>query len=118
MTHQITKCSSCLDEVVPDRNGDCPSCRRNIIEVKQDVREELQFVCVVCNKSFFSFRDETGFDQAPCPDCGDLSNTPDFHAGEMARGHEVNRMALYWFFKILAMLFASGLGFALLSNLF
>ena len=48
-------------------------------------KEEFQFYCVVCDDFFESERDGTGYHQAPCPTCGDLSNSAHFHVGEMQR---------------------------------
>lgn len=115
---QINKCPSCNADVIPDSNGDCPDCRRNIIQLQKNPEEELQFYCVVCEDFFFSCRDDTGFDQAPCPTCGDLSCTPDFHVGEMVRVKEDQHVALYWVLKILAILLLSGLGLVIFRSMF
>ena len=118
MTKPIAKCPFCHAEAPPDRNGDCQACHRNIVDIKKDPLEQLQFYCVVCNEFFFSCRDDTGYDQAPCPECGDLSNTTDFFAGEHARNQDTNTFSLYLILKIAVILFLSGLGWAIISNLF
>ena len=118
MTKSITQCPNCLDNVTPDNSGSCPLCGANIIPIHKDPAEELQFYCVVCRDFFFACRDGTGYDQAPCPNCGDLSNTPDFHVAEMARGHHEKQVAWFWILKILAIMFASGVGWAIFKGLF
>ena len=122
MDNASTKCPNCLVDVLLDPNGDCPSCRRNIIESERDSSDELQFYCVVCEDFFHSYRDDTDFDQAPCPICGDLSNTTEFHVGEMHRDHQNQQATKDWgiriLLKIYAILFATGLGLALLKIIF
>lgn len=109
-------------DVLLDSDGDCPSCRRNIIESQRDSSEQLQFYCVVCEDFFHSSRADTGLEQARCPDCGDLSNTTDFHVGEMQRDQQdqqaIKVRGIRILLKIYAILFALELGLALLKSIF
>ena len=122
MDNASTKCPNCLVDVLLDPNGDCPSCQRNVNESERDSSEELQFYCVVCEDFFHTIRDDTGFDQAPCPICSDLSNTTDFHVGEMQRDNQeqqpIKDLGVRILLKIYAILFAIGLGLALLKIMF
>lgn len=85
MRHPTTKCPVCGVDLVLDENGDCRACRTNIQEVEREPNEELEFVCMVCEEMFVSRRDNSGYDQAACPVCGDISNTPEFHGLELER---------------------------------
>ena len=103
---------------MPDSEGNCPGCRTNLVPIEKDPDEQLQFYCVVCKDFFFSCRDDTGLDQAPCPECGDLSNTPDFHVDAMQRDQLGEKMAGLWILKILAILLFSGAGWAVFKIFF
>ena len=115
-------CPYCQAETTVDTNGDCCGCYRNLVEVEKDPNEKIWFFCVPCEKYFKTCRDGTGFDQAPCPECGDLSNTPRFHKGERNRNDDAGAIAmvvvLQCIFALLAVLFSSGLLAALLRRLF
>lgn len=111
-----TACTSC-GPVVLDRNGDCPQCRRNVVAIEKAADEKLRFFCVVCNENFVSQRDNTGYDQAPCPKCGDLSTTDEFDAGENVRTQRQVNAGWYWIIYILAMLVTSGLGWVMLNGI-
>jgi hypothetical protein len=91
-------------------------------EVEKDPNEQIWYFCVPCEKYFKSCRDGTGFDQAPCPDCGDPSNTPWFHKGERGRNHDAGNHALAVVLNVvpsvLILLISSGLGNASLKRLF
>lgn len=110
------KCPYCGVEVEIDQNGDCAVCHRNLVSVNCDLGNELQFYCAVCDDFFNSPPDGTGYDQAPCPACGDLSCTTDFHAGEMNRSRESTMVGLYWMIYIVVILLTSGVGWANFSS--
>lgn len=94
-------------------------CSTNIAAVKEDAKEKLEFYCAVCEDFFVSHRDDTGYDQAPCPKCGDLSNTPDFYSEEFERGRRDKQEALSWVLQIiLAFVVAIGGVWALLDIIF
>lgn len=109
-------------ETTVDVNGDCSGCFRNLVEVKKDPDEKIRFFCVPCENYFKSCRDGTGFDQAPCPKCGDLSNTPGFHSGEQMRDQDAGSIAgillLKFVLGLLVVLVMSGLAGVLLKRLF
>jgi uncharacterized paraquat-inducible protein A len=109
-------CPFCGAEASLDTNGDCSMCRRNVIAVEKDADEELQFYCEVCDDFFESRRDETGYDQARCPKCGELCLTPNFHAGDMARSDRSATVGLAWLIWLLLSVLASGLGWMILSQ--
>ena len=111
-----TKCPFCGSEILLDPNGDCTACRRNVIAVEKDANEELQFYCEVCDEFFESERDDTGYDQAPCPACGELCLTPDFHAGDMIRSEGSTNLGFAWLIWLLVGLLTSGLGWMILSQ--
>ena len=46
---------------------------------------ELQFYCEDCELNFESEPDGTGYEQAPCPSCGDVCMTVAFHEEERQR---------------------------------
>ena len=107
------KCYACRKVVFPDTRGECPECCRQLVDLQKGRDEELQFYCVVCEEFFFACRDDTGYDQAPCPKCGDLSNTPDFHVDSMRRS-EHERLSTWgwvtWLFIFLFVTRVSGGG--------
>lgn len=115
-------CPYCQAETTVDPNGDCSCCYRNLVEVEKDPNEKIWFFCVPCEKYFKTRRDGTGFDQAPCPECGDLSNTPRFHKGERLRHQDTGAVAgllvLKFVLGLLAVLIASGAAGVLLKRLF
>ena len=99
----VEKCPFCSEVIKTDSEGNCSKCHRNIVPVKKSSGEVLQFYCVVCDDFFESTRDGSGYDQAPCPVCGDLSCTPDFHVGEMDRLNQKD--GLGWALIALATIF-------------
>ena len=112
----------CQSETTVDPNGDCGGCYRNLVEVKKDPNEKIWFLCVPCENYFKTCRDGTGFDQAPCPLCGDVSNTPRFHKGQRLREQDASALAGMLVLKIvlglLAVLIVSGGAGVLLRRLF
>ena len=66
--------------------------------------------------------DGTGFDQAPCPECGDPSNTPWFHKGERSRnddaGNNAVAVVLNVVLSVVILSISSGLESALLKRVF
>ena len=129
MASVIKKCPYCFEGVAPTTYGDCPACGKTIVshdigsdgsinEVVVNPQDELQFYCVVCEDFFFSQRDETGYDQAPCPVCGDLSITADFHVGEMQRGKNEQAYAWLVILKVLIIFLLSGAGWAIFQSFF
>ena len=110
-----TECWLCQFKGLPDEDGNCRQCRRPLVSVDKDPDEELQFYCVLCEERFVSRRDRSGFDQAACPNCGDLSNTPDFHLDEGARKKE--KRPREWQ-VVMAIMVATFLGTTLLLGLF
>ena len=105
------KCYACRKVVVPDTRGECPDCRRQLVDIPKGRDEELQFYCVVCEEFFFACRDDTGYDQAPCPKCGDLSNTPDFHVDSKRRSEHERLSTWGWVTWLFIFLFVtSGIG--------
>jgi hypothetical protein len=112
---QELECWLCHFKGRPDEDGNCARCRQPLIPVDKDRGEELRFYCVVCEQFFVAPRDESGFDQAACPTCGDLSNTPDFHLNEAVGQRE--RRSRSWQFLV-AIMFGTFLGTTLLFNLF
>ena len=111
-----TKCHVCLNKVMPDEDGRCPKCRTQLDEVAKDPNEELQFFCVVCDDFFFSLRDDTGNDQAPCPTCGDISNTTEFHTETMVGDKLADSATRNWILRMLAYLLLSGVGVSLIKS--
>ena len=118
MPNTTTKCHVCIKKVIADENGDCPNCRTNLLHIDKDPNEELQFFCVVCDDFFFACRDDTGYDQAPCPNCWDISNTADFHVDSMVRDKLAEEKASMWLLKLMAILLFSGVGIAIIRSLF
>lgn len=114
---QSEQCPVCVTEVIPDSDGNCPFCHTEVVPVAKNPNELLQFYCVVCEDFFVSRRDRSGYDQAPCPKCGDLSNTPEFHVGELARQRKDKYAVMFWMLKIVGIIFVSGLGWVILRSL-
>ena len=88
------------------------------MQFTKDPEEQIVFYCAVCEEAFWSRRDGTGFDQAPCPKCGDLSNTPEFHIGEAARSASNHVNMWVWILGGVGMAFSSGLLWAVLRSFF
>ena len=109
------ECWLCYFKGQPEEEGNCVNCRRPIQPVDKDPQEELQFFCVLCDRYFMAARDQSGFDQAVCPDCGDLSNTREFHAGQRAQQQGLNPAAWQAIAPIMTITF---LGTTLLWTLF
>ena len=108
-------------ETQVDPNGDCSACYRNLVEVEKAPNEQIWYFCVPCEK-IKSRRDGTGFDQAPCPECGDPSNTPWFHKGERSRnddaGNNAVAVVLNVVLSVVILSIYSGLESALLKRVF
>lgn len=117
MSSVTAKCHVCVEKVVPDLSGNCPRCHTNLLQVVKDPAEKIEFFCAVCDRYFIACRDGTGYDQAPCPSCGDLSNTPEFHGASMLRNRHEVQAAWIWIVKILAILFFTGAGYAIFRSL-
>lgn len=111
----LKKCPTCVEMVKPDSDGNCPNCRLNLVAIDKNPNQEIQFYCAVCEDFFMSVRDGTGFEQAPCPKCGDLSNTPAFHVGEMIRNKESAAAGANWLLWLILSLLLSGVGWFLKS---
>lgn len=92
-TDNEQECWLCHFKGPPDEEGNCAKCRRPIQRVDKDPQEELQFFCVLCDRYFAAARDQSGFDQAACPVCGDLSNTREFHARQRSQQQEPHSAA-------------------------
>ncbi|MCH2181786.1 MAG: hypothetical protein MK108_07260 [Mariniblastus sp.] len=112
--HEL-ECWICRFKGLPDEDGNCARCRRPLVPVDKNPDEELRFYCVMCEYFFVARRDESGFDQAACPVCGDLSNTPDFHLHEAAGQRETRSRS--WQLLMLIMV-GTFLGTTLLFSLF
>ena len=112
--HEL-ECWLCHFKGAPDEDGSCAQCRRPLVPVDKDPAEQLEFYCVLCEHHFVAQRDQSGFDQATCPECGDLSNTPDFHLSEVFRHQE--KKSKGWQ-VIVAIMIGTFLGTTLLLNLF
>ncbi len=109
------ECWLCHFKGFPDEDGNCAECRRPLVPVDKDPAEALRFYCVLCERYFVSKRDQSGFDQAACPECGDLSNTPDFHLSEVARQRKKKSNAWQ---VVVAIMIGTFLGTTLIFSLF
>lgn len=111
-------CPFCGREMVLDSSGNCSMCRHNIVATAKEPHEILEFYCAVCEELFRSLRDSSGHDQAPCPKCGDISNTMEFYGGEIHRHTRETGSFLSIILQILGLILFSGVGWMLLRGMF